>query len=120
MQRTASWAAVVVGGAMGVALGACDRKVDQQACLALRGEAFDIINEPHTCDGDVDCALSEWPGCAKPVSNKNRARIGPVREKFTQGRCVEEKTECRTAPEVYCKQGLCVFREMAGMENPTR
>ena len=34
------------------------------------------------------------------------------------GKCVEPPKNCRKAPEVYCKQGLCVFREKAGQVNP--
>ena len=87
--------------------------LDEKECTALRTQAFEILNEPHTCNDDVDCVGSEWPGCTKQLNKKNLARIAPLKEKFEKGKCEEPKTECREIPEIYCKQGLCVFREKA-------
>ncbi len=85
--------------------------LDEKACNGLRSQAFDIVNEPHTCNDDLDCLGSEWPGCAKPLSKKNRARVAPLQKQFEDGQCVEKESDCREPPEIYCKQGLCVFNE---------
>ncbi|HHH11563.1 MAG TPA: hypothetical protein ENK23_05755 [Sorangium sp.] len=85
--------------------------LDDKACTGLRTQAFDILNEPHTCNDDIDCVGSEWPGCTRPLSKRNRARIAPLKEQFVDGKCVEKPQDCRQPPEIYCKQGLCVFNE---------
>ena len=36
---------------------------------------------------------------------------------FEKGKCEETKPECKTPPVVYCKQGLCVHRELGTPEN---
>jgi hypothetical protein len=97
---------------------ACNKLSDDE-CLGVRTEAFDIINQAHTCNDDTECEVSAWPGCGKPVSSKNQALITPIKEKFDKGSCKEPEGSCREPPEVYCKQGLCVFREKPGQENPT-
>jgi len=89
----------------------CGHSLSQEECDALRGNAFDIVNEAHTCDSDADCRASDWPGCSKPVSKKNSDRINEHKVKFTAGSCKEPQAACRPTPEIYCKQGLCVFRE---------
>lgn len=97
---------------LGVLLGAlAGCGLDAKACTVLRTQAFDILNEPHTCNDDIDCIGSEWPGCTKPLSKKNRGRMAPMRQQFDDGKCVEKEQECREPPEIYCKQGLCVFNE---------
>lgn len=108
------WALAFLG-----ALG-CGNKLDDAKCEVLRSEAFDIINAAHVCADDADCVPTSWPGCAKPVSSKNKTRVAELKEKFDQGKCVEAKANCRETPEIYCKQGLCVFRELAGQTNPTK
>ncbi|MBM4374866.1 MAG: hypothetical protein FJ095_07260 [Deltaproteobacteria bacterium] len=98
----------------------CSNKLEDAQCEVLRGQAFEVINSAHVCADDADCVPTNWPGCAKPVSSKNKARVLEFKEKFDQGKCVEAKATCRDTPEIYCKQGLCVFRELAGQTNPTK
>ncbi len=99
---------------------ACGTTLSEEKCNEVRGAAYEIINEAHTCNSDADCVETEWPGCTKPASRKNKKRITAFKTKFDDGNCKEPQTECREIPEIYCKQGLCVFREKAGMKNPTK
>ncbi len=111
------WALAAWSASLAVA--ACN-KMSTEECDGLRSQGFDIINTAHVCADDSDCAPTSWPGCAKPVNSKNKARIGELKDKFDKGKCVEEKATCRDTPEIYCKQGLCVFRELAGQVNPKK
>jgi len=90
---------------------ACSSSLDQKECDKLRGDAFDMLNKAQHCNNDADCRESEWPGCPKPLSMKTFDELKPMAEKYKKGKCEEPKTECKAAPEVYCKQGLCVHRE---------
>ncbi|MCC6556176.1 MAG: hypothetical protein IT372_24715 [Polyangiaceae bacterium] len=92
-------------------LAACESKMDPKECDKLRGDAFDLLNKAQHCNDDGDCHQSDWPGCAKPLSNATLDKIKPMADQFNQGKCEEPKVECREPPEVYCKQGLCVHRE---------
>jgi hypothetical protein len=96
----------------------CSSKMDEKECDKIRGEAFDLINKAQKCNTDADCRQSEWPGCAKPVSNETFGKIGPMSEQFKKGQCEEPKStaECKPPPEAYCKQGLCVHREKGTAE----
>jgi hypothetical protein len=96
-----------------VAVAACN-KMEEAECQGLRAQAFEVINGAHVCADDADCVPTTWPGCSKPVNSKNLARVTELKDKFDKGKCVEEKGNCRDTPEVYCKQGLCTFREVAG------
>jgi hypothetical protein len=107
MRLVASTFAVLCAGGFGLACSG----LSEADCDKARGEAFDVLNEAHTCDSDADCFASEWPGCSKPVSKKNLERIRPLAAKAKEGKCKEPAATCRPTPEVYCKQGLCVFRE---------
>jgi hypothetical protein len=89
----------------------CSSKMDSKECDKIRGEAFDLLNKAQHCNGDADCKQSDWPGCAKPVAGSTLDTIKPMAEKYKKGQCDEPKMECRTPPESYCKQGLCVHRE---------
>lgn len=100
--------------------GGCGNKLEEAQCGSLRGQAFEIINAAHICADDAECVPVDWPGCAKPVSSKNKTRVLELKEKYEQGKCVEAKATCRDTPEIYCKQGLCVFRELVGQTNPTK
>jgi hypothetical protein len=110
------------------ALGAGCNKLPVEKCRELRVQAFDILTgQAHPCSSDADCFPSDWPGCAQPLSAKNREKILEIKKDFDEGSCVEhpdikkdEERECREPPIVYCKQGLCVFREQAGQTNPNR
>ena len=99
-------------------LSGCENKLSDEACLKMRGEAFEVINKAHTCNSDADCVASEWPGCERPLSKRHRTEIAGIKTKFDEGKCSEPEKDCRKAPEIYCKQGLCVFREKAGQVNP--
>ncbi|MEM9695277.1 MAG: hypothetical protein AAGA56_22230 [Myxococcota bacterium] len=101
---------------------ACNQ-MEQPKCMELRTQAFEVLTgTAHPCGSDADCGPSEWPGCAKPVSNKHREKIAGFKKQYEEGKCGEhddlkklDRTDsCREAPAVYCKQGLCVFREQAG------
>ncbi len=91
----------------------------EEECLKIRGQAFDILNDqnrdaPHTCGDDADCHASEWPGCPMPINTKNKDRIAPLKAKFDEGKCKDEPMQCPEAPLMYCKQGLCVKKHVAG------
>lgn len=90
----------------------CDKALEEKECAKLRGQAFDLLNKAQPCATDNDCIQSEWPGCEKPSNQKTADAIRPMRAEFTAGQCVEPKQECRKPPQVYCKQGLCVHREV--------
>jgi hypothetical protein len=98
----------------------CNQPVEK--CRDLRSQAFDILTgQAHPCSSDADCFPSDWPGCDQPVSGKSRDKIAEIKQQFDEGGCIshpeiatEENRECREPPIVYCKQGLCVFREKAG------
>ncbi len=89
----------------------CSNTMDPKECLQLRSDAFDLLNKAQHCNGDGDCRQSDWPGCAKPLSEESHGKIKPMKEAFLKGKCEEAKSDCREPPEVYCKQGLCVHRE---------
>ena len=93
---------------------------NEEECLKLRSEAYEIINVqcegcvPHTCNDDSDCIGTSWPGCTKPVNKKNLDKIAAFETQFKEGSCKEDEQTCPDAPDVYCKQGLCVFRHRPG------
>jgi len=89
----------------------CSSDLDQNACLKLREDAFEVLNKAQHCNNDSECRQSDWPGCAKPESQASFDKIKPSKDAFTKGKCVEAKADCREPPEVFCKQGLCVHRE---------
>jgi len=111
---------LTLAGLTVVVVGTAGCGLSESECMGLRSQAFDIINESHTCNDDADCLASEWPGCGKPLNTKNEGRVKPIQAKFDEGKCKEPERQCREIPEVYCKQGLCVFRESVGGENPTK
>jgi hypothetical protein len=94
----------------------CSNKMESKECDKLRGEAFELLNKAQHCNTDADCRQSEWPGCAKPVSNATWDTIKPMSEKYKQGQCEEPKIDCKQPPVSYCKQGLCVHRELGTPE----
>ncbi len=91
--------------------GACSNTLEPKECLKLREDAFELLNKAQHCNTDADCRLSDWPGCAKPLSMATYDKIKPMKAASAKGKCEEAKIDCREAPEVYCKQGLCVHRE---------
>lgn len=91
--------------------GGCSNDMDPKACGKLREDAFELLNKAQHCNTDADCKGSEWPGCSKPLSVSVHEKIKPMHDAFTKGHCAEPKSDCREAPPVYCKQGLCVARE---------
>lgn len=105
------------------ALPGCEDKLTPEQCEVLRLESFNVVNNqdheaPHTCANDDDCSATTWPECPKPVNATNQKKIDANKAKFDEGKCEEPKKDCRKAPRVYCKQGLCVFDEKAGQTNP--
>jgi hypothetical protein len=105
-------AAVALGVSSLVLSFGCKGKLEQKECDKLRGQAFDLLNKAQPCAVDTDCKQSEWPGCEKPSNQKTADAIAPLKQQFTEGQCTEAAQECRKAPQVYCKQGLCVHREV--------
>jgi hypothetical protein len=97
-------------------LAGCENKMDPKACDKIRGDAFDLVNKAQHCNTDADCRQSEWPGCAKPVSQASFEKIKPMAESYKTGKCEEPKVECKAPPQSYCKQGLCVHRELGTPE----
>ena len=89
----------------------CSNDLDPKECLKLREDAFELLNNAQHCNNDTECRQSDWPGCAKPLSQESYGKIKPMKDSFTKGKCQETKADCREPPEVYCKQGLCVHRE---------
>ena len=61
-------------------LAGCDSKMEPKECDKLRGDAFEMVNKAQHCNTDVDCRQSEWPGCAKPISNATSDKIKPLAE----------------------------------------
>ncbi len=95
----------------------CSNTMEPAQCNTIRSDAFDLLNKAQHCNDDKDCRQSEWPGCAKPLSNETFAKIKPMRGEFEKGKCEETKSDCKEPPVVYCKQGLCVHREKGTPEN---
>jgi hypothetical protein len=94
----------------------CSNELDAKECLKIRVDAFDLLNAAQHCNNDTECRQSDWPGCSKPMSQETHGKIRPMKDSFTKGKCQEPKADCREPPEVYCKQGLCVHREMGTPE----
>src|SRR3954462_12302527 len=67
----------------------CEDKMDPKQCDKYRGDAFDLLNKAQHCNTDVDCHQSDWPGCAKPISNATVDAIKPMKEAFAKGKCAE-------------------------------
>lgn len=89
----------------------CDSSLDKKECMKLREEAFELVNKAQHCNNDADCRQSDWPGCARAISQETFGKVRPMKESYTKGKCDEPKADCREPPESYCKQGLCVHRE---------
>ena len=95
----------------------CSSSMEPKQCDQIRGDAFDLLNKAQHCNDDKDCRQSEWPGCAKPLSNETFEKIKPMRGEFQKGKCAEPPPDCKEPPVSYCKQGLCVHREKGTPEN---
>ena len=109
---------VVTSAAVLLSVAGCGKS--EEECNEIRGQAYEIINVqcegclPHTCNDDTDCIGTSWPGCMKPVNKKNLDKIAAFEKQFKEGSCKEDEQTCPDAPDVYCKQGLCVFRHRPG------
>ena len=114
--RAALALAAVLGLALPLSSG-CSNNMEPLQCNTIRSDAFDLLNKAQHCNDDKDCRQSEWPGCAKPLSNETFDKIKPMRGEFDKGKCEETKSDCREPPVAYCKQGLCVHREKGMPEN---
>jgi hypothetical protein len=111
MKLTHVAAALAFVAAAPVLAGGCSNNMDPKECSKLREDAFELLNKAQHCNGDADCRQSDWPGCAKPLAQSTHDKIKPMHDAFEKGKCEESKSDCREAPPVYCKQGLCVHRE---------
>ncbi len=96
--------------------GGCSSNMDPKQCGKLREDSFDLLNKAQHCNTDADCRQSDWPGCAKPVSQETYEKIKAMHDPFTKGKCDEPKSDCREPPPSYCKQGLCVHKEKGTAE----
>jgi hypothetical protein len=94
----------------------CSNDMDPKQCDKLREDAFDLLNKAQHCNNDAECKPSDWPGCSKPVSAETAGKIQAMHDPFTKGKCAEPKSDCREAPPIYCKQGLCVHKEKGTAE----
>ena len=113
-------AALALLAVLGLALplsSGCSHGLEPEQCEKFRSDSFDVINKAQHCNDDKDCRQSEWPGCAKPLSNESFEKIKAMRGEFQKGKCEEPKPDCKEPPVVYCKQGLCVHREKGSPEN---
>jgi hypothetical protein len=94
-----------------VLLPAACSKMDPQECMKVRDQAFELINQANNCSSDADCKPTEWPGCKKPVSGENFAKIHGMMETFQKGKCEEKPNQCpKDSPPTYCAEGICAFR----------
>ncbi|HTJ83525.1 MAG TPA: hypothetical protein VL400_17515 [Polyangiaceae bacterium] len=125
LRRVAS--IVALAGAGAVLIPGCEKRATLEECDGWKGEAFALKNKAQPCATDADCKQSEWPPCESPVDTKTIDAIKPLKQKWDDGKCEavaeedrvakkKQKMECRTPPEVYCKQGLCVHREVGKPE----
>lgn len=99
-------------------LGGCEKKLEEKDCNLIKAQAFDVLNKAQTCATDKDCLQSAWPGCEKPANQATLDEIKSFQTKFAEGKCEDKKSDCRKPPESYCKQGLCVHREVGLPEVP--
>lgn len=83
---------------------------NEQACLALRTEGFDILNGAHPCNDDSDCRTSEWPDCGKPLNDETDAKLTAVRERAKAAGCDVSRASCEGVRPAYCDRNLCVAR----------
>ena len=113
--RVTAWLVPAVIASVALGTG-CSSKLEPKECDKIRGEAFELLNKGQQCNDDKDCRQSDWPGCAKPISNTNSDKIAPMAAIYKKGQCEEPKIECKKPPESYCKQGLCVHREIGTPE----
>ena len=96
---------------------ACEKKLEKEQCNLVRKKAFDLLSVAQPCATDADCAPPTWPECNHPSNHKTIDALVPIKKEFDDGKCEEPKKDCK-APDVYCKQGLCVIREK-GMPDST-
>jgi hypothetical protein len=116
--RTTTIAALIALASSFIILApACSNKMEPKDCDKIRGDAFDIMNKGQQCNTDADCQQSDWPGCPKPVSHATSDTLKKMSDSYKKGQCDEPKVDCKSPPEVYCKQGLCVHREKGTPEN---
>jgi len=117
-KRASRFAAVaLLTGASALCLGAlaigCEKKMDPAECDKISQEAFALLGKAQPCGTDVDCKEATWPQCRRPSNVKNFDALAEMQKKRTDGKCEEKpKNACSDSPEVYCKQGLCVNREL--------
>ncbi|MEQ9319290.1 MAG: hypothetical protein RIF41_09020, partial [Polyangiaceae bacterium] len=83
---------------------------DEQACLSLRQQGFEILNGAHPCNDDSDCRTSEWPDCGKPLNHKTDAKLTAVRERAEAAECEDVEASCERMRPAYCDRNLCVAR----------
>ncbi len=75
-------AALALLAVLGLALplsSGCSHGLEPEQCEKFRSDSFDIINKAQHCNDDKDCRQSEWPGCAKPLSNESFEKIKAMR-----------------------------------------
>lgn len=113
--RVAAAALLTVGTlfVLGTAAIGCEKKMDPAECDKIRSEAFTLLGKGQPCGADADCKEAVWPQCRRPTNTKNFEALAEMQKKRADGKCEEKPAdECKDSPEVYCKQGLCVNREL--------
>lgn len=114
--RTVTAAALCLAAAVLGSAG-CSGKLDDKECTKLKIESFDVLNKAQHCNTDVDCKMSFWPDCGKPLSSVSSDEIKKKEDAYYTGKCEEAKTDCKDTTAIYCKQGLCARKEK-GSESP--
>lgn len=113
--RVAAAALLTIGAAFVLSTAAvgCEKKMDPAECDKIKAEAFTLLGKGQPCGTDADCKEATWPQCRRPSNLKNIEALAEMQKKRTDGKCEEKPAEeCKDSPEVYCKQGLCVNREI--------
>ena len=113
--RVAAAALLAIGSVfvLGAAAVGCEKKMDPAECDKIKAEAFTLLGKGQPCGTDADCKEATWPQCRRPTNLKNIEALAEMQKKRTDGKCEEKPAEeCKDSPEVYCKQGLCVNREI--------
>jgi len=93
-----------------------DAGLPEAECSNLRTQAFKLIaggpgHAGHGCATDADCLETEWPECRRVVNKRYADEIAELKKKYDDGKCKGEVASCSDVPPVYCKQGLCAFKE---------
>jgi hypothetical protein len=82
----------------------------EQACLALRAQGFEVVNQAHPCNDDSDCRISEWPTCGKPLNARSEARLQALEGESAAANCRQAPTTCPSDASAFCDRNFCIAR----------